>query len=60
MFFIPNFAANLLGIDANVQIVNIPTFIALRFRIKIEEELLESAFGDDYKKRSKRIIPGVY
>ncbi len=46
-----------------ILIVNIPTFIALSFRIKVEEELLESAFGDEYKnykKRTKKIIPGIY
>jgi protein-S-isoprenylcysteine O-methyltransferase Ste14 len=53
----------LFGSWYGILVVNIPIFIALGVRIKAEEELLESAFGDDYKnykKRTKRIIPGVY
>ena len=44
-------------------IINIPVFLALAYRIKIEEELLCSAFGEEYenyKKRTKRILPGIF
>ena len=53
----------LMGSWYSILVVNIPILIALGMRIKVEEELLESAFGDEYKnykKRTKRIIPGVY
>src|SRR5450631_483666 len=38
----------LFGSWYSILIVNIPTFIALSFRIKVEEELLTSAFGNEY------------
>lgn len=44
-------------------ILNVPTFIALAYRIKVEEELLISSFGteyENYKKRTKRILPLIY
>jgi protein-S-isoprenylcysteine O-methyltransferase Ste14 len=47
----------------SILVINIPIFIALGFRIKVEEELLKSFFADEYneyKKRTKRIIPGIY
>jgi protein-S-isoprenylcysteine O-methyltransferase Ste14 len=46
-----------------ILVVNVPTFIALSIRIKVEEELLISAFGEEYtnyKKRTKRLIPMIY
>lgn len=47
----------------SILIVNVPTFIALGIRIKAEEELLAENFGEEYvnyKKRTKRLIPGIY
>jgi len=44
-------------------IITIPVFLALAYRIKVEEELLCSAFGEEYenyKKRTKRILPGIF
>jgi protein-S-isoprenylcysteine O-methyltransferase Ste14 len=41
----------------------IPSFIALNYRISIEEKALIEEFGDqylDYKKRVKKLIPGIY
>jgi len=44
-------------------VINIPVFLALHYRINVEEELLISAFGkeyEEYKKRTKRILTGIY
>jgi len=44
-------------------IMTIPIFMAFRYRIKVEEEALIGAFGDDYisyMKRTKRLLPGIY
>lgn len=41
----------------------IPTFLALNYRIKVEEKTLLAEFGEQYeqyKKNTARIIPGVY
>jgi protein-S-isoprenylcysteine O-methyltransferase Ste14 len=46
----------------SLLIINIPIFVAMVYRIKIEEELLTGAFGieyENYKRRTKRIIPGI-
>ena len=45
-----------------ILIINIPIFIAMLYRIKIEEELLTEAFGIDYenyKRRTKKLFPGI-
>jgi protein-S-isoprenylcysteine O-methyltransferase Ste14 len=47
----------------SILVVNVPIFIALGYRIKIEEELLITTFGEqytNYKKRTKRFLPGIY
>jgi len=44
-------------------VINIPAFIAMSYRMKIEEELLSEAFGTEYEnymKRTKRILPFIY
>jgi len=41
----------------------IPVFIAVIYRIMIEEKVLLNEFGDsyaEYKNKTKRIIPGIY
>jgi protein-S-isoprenylcysteine O-methyltransferase Ste14 len=44
-------------------IMVIPIFMAFHYRIRVEEDALTRAFGDDYReymKRTKRLIPGIY
>jgi protein-S-isoprenylcysteine O-methyltransferase Ste14 len=44
-------------------IINIPIFLAIAYRMKIEEEVLIGAFGNDYNEYmncTKRILPGIY
>jgi len=44
-------------------IMFVPTFIAISYRISIEEKALTEEFGDQYiayKTRVKRLIPGIY
>lgn len=44
-------------------VVLIPIFLALNYRIKVEERALSEAFGYDYeqyKKTTARLIPGIY
>ena len=41
----------------------VPVFIAIVYRITVEEKLLQSSFGktySDYKKETKKLIPGIY
>lgn len=47
----------------SLALITIPITLVLLYRIKIEETILINEFGDsylDYKKRSRRIIPGIY
>jgi protein-S-isoprenylcysteine O-methyltransferase Ste14 len=47
----------------SILFITLPLFLALTYRMKIEEELLLSTFGSDYEeyiKKTKRLIPGVY
>jgi protein-S-isoprenylcysteine O-methyltransferase Ste14 len=40
-----------------------PVFLSVLYRIRIEEKILINEFGDsylEYKRRTKRIIPGIY
>ena len=44
-------------------IMFVPTFIAISYRIAIEEKALIEEFGDQYtqyKSKVKRLIPGIY
>lgn len=44
-------------------IIIIPTFLALNYRIAVEEKALLTEFGDQYeryKKTTARLIPGIY
>ena len=46
-----------------ILIINVPIFLALVYRMKIEEELLTDAFGieyENYKKRTNKIFPGIF
>jgi protein-S-isoprenylcysteine O-methyltransferase Ste14 len=41
----------------------VPVFVAVSYRIGIEEKVLIAEFGDSYsgyKSRTKKIIPGIY
>ena len=47
----------------SLAILVIPTFAALLYRMQVEENALQQAFGVDYEEYSrttKRLIPGVY
>lgn len=44
-------------------VLSIPVFLAIVYRIKIEEQILISEFGNNYKeymKRTKKIIPFIF
>jgi protein-S-isoprenylcysteine O-methyltransferase Ste14 len=44
-------------------ILLVPVFIAVLYRIRVEETLLTEEFGEsysEYKKETKKLIPGVY
>lgn len=44
-------------------IINVPIFLALHHRMNVEEELLQSHFGEaysNYKKRTWRLLPFIY
>jgi len=44
-------------------VIVIPVFLALNYRIKVEEKVLTEAFGDQYiayKRKAARLIPGLY
>ena len=48
---------------ASVLVIFVPVLGAFLYRIKVEEEALTSAFGDQYREyaaRSRRLIPFVY
>lgn len=41
----------------------VPVFIAVLYRIRVEEQLLTEEFGDnysEYKKETKKLIPGIF
>ncbi|HTB97757.1 MAG TPA: isoprenylcysteine carboxylmethyltransferase family protein [Terracidiphilus sp.] len=41
----------------------VPPFLALSYRIHVEEAALKTAFGDEYaaySRRTRRLIPGIY
>lgn len=44
-------------------VLTVPVFIAVLYRISVEEKLLQSTFGEsysNYKKITKKLIPGIY
>ena len=46
----------------SILIVTIPMFLAILYRIKVEEEILQAEFGNDYseyKNKTKKLIPKV-
>lgn len=47
----------------SVMVMIVPSFIALNYRIGIEEQALVEEFGQqytDYKGRVKKLVPGIY
>ena len=52
-----------LGNIASMLIVFVPIFIALAWRIRIEEKALLEAFGEEYRnymQRTRRLVPLIY
>jgi protein-S-isoprenylcysteine O-methyltransferase Ste14 len=52
-----------LGSLLSFLLMFIPTFLAINYRIKIEEKALIEEFGEQYtsyKSRVKKLIPGIY
>lgn len=48
---------------ATLLLINLPIFLALIYRMRIEEELLSDTFGNeyqDYMTQTKRLFPGIY
>lgn len=46
-----------------LTILVIPTFAALLYRMRVEEQALKIAFGaeyEEYSKATKRLVPGIY
>ncbi len=44
-------------------VLGLPVFLAILYRINVEEKVLINEFGDsylEYKNRTKRIIPGIF
>jgi protein-S-isoprenylcysteine O-methyltransferase Ste14 len=44
-------------------VVLIPVFVAMNYRMNVEEKALTGEFGQqylDYKKRASRILPRIY
>ena len=44
-------------------VLAVPVFLAISYRISVEEKVLISEFGDsylEYKTKTKKIIPGIY
>lgn len=53
----------MLGNGLSVAVIMVPTFLALLYRIRVEEAALRTSLGElyvDYARRTKRLIPGVY
>ncbi len=47
----------------SIVVITLPFFIAISYRIKVEEKLLTDRFGDvyeKYKSGTKKIIPYLY
>jgi protein-S-isoprenylcysteine O-methyltransferase Ste14 len=56
------FAALMNSIYSFLVLV-VPVFIAILYRIRVEEKLLTDEFGDsytEYKKETKKLIPGIF
>ncbi|MGI9104647.1 MAG: methyltransferase family protein [Pyrinomonadaceae bacterium] len=48
---------------ASLLIIMLPTLAAILYRIRVEEQMLRQTFGteyDDYARRTKRLLPGIY
>jgi protein-S-isoprenylcysteine O-methyltransferase Ste14 len=62
IMIVTGFSAAMNSVYSFIVLV-IPVFIAIVYRIKIEEDLLSAEFGDDYikyKSETKKLIPGIY
>jgi protein-S-isoprenylcysteine O-methyltransferase Ste14 len=62
IFIIAGFALTMNSIFSFFVFV-VPVFLAIMYRIEVEEKVLINEFGDsylEYKSRTKRVIPGVY
>ena len=47
----------------SIVILVVPPFLALLYRMHVEEAALTSAFGEqyiDYSRTTKRLLPGIY
>jgi protein-S-isoprenylcysteine O-methyltransferase Ste14 len=52
-----------MGSWISLGLMTIPIGAAFLYRMRVEEEALVGAFGDDYVRymgRTKRLVPGVY
>lgn len=56
-----------LGLSLNsllsLLVIFIPAFVVVNYRISVEEQALTAEFGEqyvEYKKRVKKLIPGIY
>ena len=52
-----------LGNPISVSALTVPVLLVLLYRIRVEEQVLQSALGSayrDYMQRTKRLIPGIY
>jgi protein-S-isoprenylcysteine O-methyltransferase Ste14 len=62
LLIVSGFAALMNSLYSFLVLV-VPVFIAVLYRIKVEEKLLTEEFGDnysEYKKETKMLIPGIY
>jgi protein-S-isoprenylcysteine O-methyltransferase len=51
------------GMLVPVLVILLPTFVALWYRIRVEEEALRAHLGEDYveyMRRTKRLVPGLF
>lgn len=62
LLIVCGFAALMNSIYSFLVLV-VPVFIAVLYRIRVEETLLTDEFGEsysEYKKETKKLIPGIY
>jgi protein-S-isoprenylcysteine O-methyltransferase Ste14 len=53
----------IMGSLYSFLVLTVPVFLAISYRISVEEKLLISEFGDNYikyKYETKKLIPGIY
>ena len=62
LMIVSGFAALMNSLYSFLVLV-VPVFIAVLYRIKVEENLLTSEFGEkytEYKKDTKKLVPGIF